>query len=240
VGQVLNIGVIFLQRLATKLSVRFQLGIVHRSQLVVPIVVIKCLNDFIPCMCRDAIQEVEDLPFQDYPCVTFSRSVQLVCLATASTWQWNRVQDIDPSNFSSFVLSALSAMFPKLPRPQSGFDFCWLWFELLLFGFYQGLHRLYVDSYFLDPGVKFLLEALESVLVSTHVRSKFFLAVSKFALASTRVLLSYSWLAISLCWPAYMTFLSSSWPALNLFKFSRIAYNAGLIFDPTSYTYCNN
>lgn len=54
------------------------------------------------------------------------------------------------------------------------------------------------------------MEALESVLASAHVLSKFFLTVSKFVLAGTHVLLSYSWPAISLCSPALMTFLNFS------------------------------
>jgi hypothetical protein len=64
-------------------------------------------------------------------------------------------------------------MFPKLPHSQSGFDFCWLRYEFPLFGFYQGLHLLSVNSFTLDPGVEFLVEALESVMVGTCILSEF-------------------------------------------------------------------
>jgi hypothetical protein len=54
---------------------------------------------------------------------------------------------------------------PTASTPHSGFDFCQLRFELMLCGFYQRLHCLYVESHPLDLATEFLTEALGPLFI---------------------------------------------------------------------------
>jgi hypothetical protein len=59
---------------------------VDRGQPVVTIEAFEYLNDiFVPRFLRYAMQDIEGLPMNR--CVDFSRSVQLLCIATASKWR---------------------------------------------------------------------------------------------------------------------------------------------------------
>jgi hypothetical protein len=66
VGQLLDAGGRYLQKLTDELHPGFQLGTVRHSQLVVSIAALKHLTDFfVPCFCRKAVQNVGGLALQD-------------------------------------------------------------------------------------------------------------------------------------------------------------------------------
>jgi hypothetical protein len=57
-----------------------------------------------------AIYKVEPLSMETLGRIP--QSVQLLCSATASHWQQNRIHDMDPLNLGDIILSTLAAMFP--------------------------------------------------------------------------------------------------------------------------------